>query len=200
MDLKESIELENHKAELARRLMVETENFKSVILTGQSALKSAILINGGAAVALLAFIGHVWKPDYLRTASINLVGSLQWFVFGVLSAAIAAGGTYAAQFILCSVPRLTRKEGFQSRPGFARPGSFTCRGLLCDVFLRYFCRFKCNGKLPGGPLSANPNRNRSLLSFPSPHKIGLLGNISNIQKSQIRDSSGGTVKKAEDPW
>ena len=47
MDL-ESLQLEDHKAALATKLMVDTENFKSVILTGQSALQSAILINGGA--------------------------------------------------------------------------------------------------------------------------------------------------------
>src|SRR5690348_15897112 len=36
------------------------EMFRTVIVTGQSALKSALLINGGAALAILAFVGHIW--------------------------------------------------------------------------------------------------------------------------------------------
>jgi hypothetical protein len=36
------------------------EIFKSVICTSQSALKVSMLINGGGAVALLAFTGKIW--------------------------------------------------------------------------------------------------------------------------------------------
>jgi hypothetical protein len=40
----------NHAAQL--------EGFKSVITAGQNAIRSSFLLNGGAAVAILAFIGH----------------------------------------------------------------------------------------------------------------------------------------------
>ena len=95
MDLKESIELEDHKAELARALMMETENFKAVMLSGQTALKNAILINGGAVVALLTS----WKADLLKLLAVPLL----WFVGGVLLDALATGATYVAQlfYALC---------------------------------------------------------------------------------------------------
>jgi len=92
VDLKESIELENHKAELARKLMRETENFKSVILAGQNALKSAMLINGGAVVALLT----TWKAESPTLLKL-LAAPLLWFVAGVLLDALATGATYVSQ-------------------------------------------------------------------------------------------------------
>lgn len=36
------------------------EMLKATITTGQTALKSSLLINGGAAVAMLAFVGNMW--------------------------------------------------------------------------------------------------------------------------------------------
>lgn len=59
-------EIEHYKAQLAAWVekqkeasAINVEGFKSVILAGQSALRSALLVNGGAAVALLAFIGKL---------------------------------------------------------------------------------------------------------------------------------------------
>jgi hypothetical protein len=68
--------------------------FEKVILTGQAALKSAILINGGAATAILAFIGHIWNSGALPKIVDNLACSLLLFVSGVLLAAVASGTTY----------------------------------------------------------------------------------------------------------
>ena len=57
-------ELEHYKAQIAMwvdsqksQSQISTEGFKSVILAGQNALRSSLLINGGAAIALLAYIG-----------------------------------------------------------------------------------------------------------------------------------------------
>lgn len=62
------------------------------------ALKSSLLINGGASVAMLAFIGNVWgKQNGFSCLLEQLALSLAFFVFGVLSAAIAAGFTYLSQ-------------------------------------------------------------------------------------------------------
>jgi hypothetical protein len=74
------------------------ELLRSVILSGQAALKSAILINGGAAVALLAFIGRIWETQPSRFVVSGLTSSLLAFVYGVLAAAAATGTTYLAQF------------------------------------------------------------------------------------------------------
>jgi hypothetical protein len=75
--------LEEFKADLLWQAG-RTELFKSVILTAENALKSTILINGAATVALLAFIGNVWKADG-SPLLIAIAGALYWFVIGVCS-------------------------------------------------------------------------------------------------------------------
>ncbi|MDP1573204.1 MAG: hypothetical protein Q8K35_07550 [Thiobacillus sp.] len=73
------------------------EMLRATITTGQSALKSALLINGGAAVALLAFIGSIWTSSNAEKALTEISLALLLYVFGVLSAATAAGLTYFSQ-------------------------------------------------------------------------------------------------------
>lgn len=97
-------ELERYKAKLTA--WVEShqhvhewnmEMLRSVITTGQSALKSSLLINGAAAVALLAFIGNIWSPNAHSSAIVGVAGALAYYVLGVLIAAVAAGLTYLSQ-------------------------------------------------------------------------------------------------------
>jgi len=73
------------------------EMLRATITTGQSALKSALLINGGAAVALLAFIGSSWSSNKIAEALPDISAALLLYVFGVLAAAVAAGATYLSQ-------------------------------------------------------------------------------------------------------
>ena len=51
--------LANHAYELDYARETSLEMFRSVITTGQSALKATMLLNGGAAVAMLAFVGKL---------------------------------------------------------------------------------------------------------------------------------------------
>ncbi len=96
--------MEAYKAKLAalgNSLQQEHETnlemLRTVITTGQSALKSSLLINGGAAAALLAFIGGLWGKAGAKTVLPNLSYGLSLFVWGVLSAACASGATYLSQ-------------------------------------------------------------------------------------------------------
>jgi len=68
---------------------------RATITTGQSALKSSLLINGGAALAILAFIGKIWSVSEPIPYFISL--SLLYYVLGVLSGAVASGFTYISQ-------------------------------------------------------------------------------------------------------
>jgi hypothetical protein len=68
-------------------------------MQGQGALKAALLINGGASVALLAFIGTTIVKDTKNCLSLLLCFSMLLFVFGVLCAAIASGVTYVAGLV-----------------------------------------------------------------------------------------------------
>ena len=69
--------------------MSEDENFptfSSVIEYGREVIKTATLINGGASIALLAFIGNIWskKPDH---DAINLLAiALVCFSSGIVFA------------------------------------------------------------------------------------------------------------------
>ena len=73
------------------------EMLRATIATGQSALKSALLVNGGAAVALLAFIGGAWSSNKIAGALPDISAALLLYVFGVIAAAVAAGVTYLSQ-------------------------------------------------------------------------------------------------------
>lgn len=74
------------------------EMLRSVFMFGNTALKSSILINGGAAVALLAFIGKIWT-DKLEAAAISAVTmAIAFFSFGVLSAAVGTAFSYLTQY------------------------------------------------------------------------------------------------------
>jgi hypothetical protein len=76
------------------------EMFKSVISAGQVALRSVILINGGAAVALLAFIGSIWDKSTIDNLTIKkLLISMAGFVLGVLLGGVAASLTYLVQLL-----------------------------------------------------------------------------------------------------
>jgi len=74
------------------------EMFRSVISYGAAALKSAILINGGAAAALLAFIGNIWSKGVTPTGVAPLTSAIAYFSFGVLAAAIGTASSYFAQY------------------------------------------------------------------------------------------------------
>lgn len=104
------------------------EMLRSVITTGQSALKSSLLINGAAAVALLAFIGNIWPLNNHASVVVGIAGALGIYVFGVLLAAVAAGLTYISQ------------AGFGNE--FGKPsqaiGVIFRRGAVMFVFASYF--------------------------------------------------------------
>jgi len=73
------------------------ELFKSVITTAEVLIKSLIFINGGAAVALLAFIGHLASTGKHGPAIHAFACPLACFVSGVLVAGLFAGFLAAGQ-------------------------------------------------------------------------------------------------------
>ncbi|AIO67801.1 hypothetical protein [Burkholderia oklahomensis] len=93
--------LEVWKARLAANTNHSIEMFKSVVEAGQTALRSAIVINGGAAAALLAFAGNaITKGQSLAgDPLLSKIGlGLAWFVAGMGCAGMATGLRYLAQF------------------------------------------------------------------------------------------------------
>ena len=70
------------------------EEFKACAALAQTALKAAMLINGGAAVAILAFMGNIWSKGNVTT---GLTECLWFFTGGIITAAFGAGTAYLAQ-------------------------------------------------------------------------------------------------------
>ena len=111
-------ELEKYKADLQLHIeqnknshASQIEMFRSVITSGQNAIRSSFLMNGGASVALLAFIGHLaeMKPEMVATFS----NVLMPFVLGVLAMTMTSGFTYLSQWLYGSENIAARQWGFK---------------------------------------------------------------------------------------
>lgn len=110
-------DMERYRAEL--QLWVEQnkvihtsrlEMFKSVIATGQNALRTAFLMNGGATVALLAFLGKLSEQHQSQIPV--FAASLILFVIGVLTITISSGVTYLSQWFYAGSDGWKVKTGF----------------------------------------------------------------------------------------
>ncbi len=93
------------RAELERNLAYykavqehSIEVLRSVFSFAQVALKSSMLINGGAAAGLLAFIGKIWNQSIPQEASSSLTLSILLFSFGVLASALGTVFSYFTQY------------------------------------------------------------------------------------------------------
>ncbi|RVK68097.1 hypothetical protein CN154_28315 [Sinorhizobium meliloti] len=95
--------VEEHKS----RHSTDLEMFKSVITAGQGAIKTAFAMNSGAAVALLAFTGHLarFQPAQVPT----LAWTLLPFTAGAFLAGFVSGTTYLSQWLYAGGHR---KAGF----------------------------------------------------------------------------------------
>ncbi|WP_047145281.1 hypothetical protein [Aquamicrobium sp. LC103] len=110
-------ELERYKAELAQHAenvklihASQMEMFRSVIMLGQNAIRSMTMINGGASVALLAFLGHLAS---IRSEAIpTYANCLAPFVVGTLLAGLVSGGTYLSQWLYAGESKCKETAGF----------------------------------------------------------------------------------------
>ncbi|WP_415904731.1 hypothetical protein ACMXYW_16420 [Neptuniibacter sp. QD48_55] len=102
---------ENYRAHGGWVNATNLEVFKSVLMTGQSALKASLIVNGGAALALLAFLGKIWGVGGVSEAAAigSLSVALKFFCYGVLVASVATGLTYINQVVYGYEPSKVRK-------------------------------------------------------------------------------------------
>ena len=111
------LDIERFKADLQNWIEInkyqhegDLEMFRSVITSGQNAIKSSFLLNGGAAVALLAFIAHLAQFNVGKVSEFALC--LLPFAFGVLAIAVTSGSTYLSQWLYASPSSGAKKAGF----------------------------------------------------------------------------------------
>jgi hypothetical protein len=83
------------KARYQTQLDWSLESFKALIQFALAAIRGVVLINGGAAVAILAFLGNIWSKDPAsHAAAIALAGPLKLFLSGVGMGVASAGAAY----------------------------------------------------------------------------------------------------------
>ena len=91
---------QRHQVLLAQydaRIQTGLELFRATIDAGREALKAALLINGGAAVALLGFLGAAISQHFPTQLGLAVTAPLGLFGVGVFCAAFGFGARYASQ-------------------------------------------------------------------------------------------------------
>ncbi|MFM0432339.1 hypothetical protein PQQ75_25235 [Paraburkholderia aspalathi] len=113
-------QLEVWKAQLSAHTAMSTEMLKSTVEAGQTALRSAIVINGGAAATIMAFAGNAITKGQLQAGGplLSQIGSaLLWFMVGVGTAGVASGFRYLSQ------AGYAHSNGHDAHRGWAYMGS-----------------------------------------------------------------------------
>jgi len=113
------------------------EMFRSVITTGQSALKGSMVINGGGAMALLAFIGNVFHDIKIEKLDSSLAWPVLIFCVGILFSALASGTTYLTQF-LYQLEWLKTGKAFHLSTVLLVLCSYAAFGFACYTVFRIF--------------------------------------------------------------
>ena len=114
-----AVEIERYKAMLQTQIIdasrsehqSELEMFRSVITSGQAAMKSSLLLNGGAAVALLAFIAHLAQHSPAKVSV--FAECLLFFALGALAIVVTSGITYLSQWLYADPSPTSQKYGFR---------------------------------------------------------------------------------------
>jgi hypothetical protein len=104
IDLDRQMRVESYKARLSgsskrfefrvRRAELMTN---MTVKTGENAVKSLLVVNGGAALALLAFLGSVARMSDDLAIKSDIANSLAIFTFGAFLAALTSGLTFFSQ-------------------------------------------------------------------------------------------------------
>ncbi len=134
-------EFEKQKALLPLQHNRQMEQFKAVTEAGQTALKTAIAVNGGAAAALLAFLGSL-AAKQLPAGTVSSTGKVALamlvFVGGVLFASLALGARYFTQLTDAwgRTKLAARFNNTSALLGLASLLAFSVGGLLAFLALR----------------------------------------------------------------
>lgn len=103
------------------------KKYDTVVSSGQSALRALLTMNGGATIAFLTFIGHLWQKGALPRESSDLfVAALQLFIYGTFLAVLAYGTIFLTNCFSSVAWRITSNVMFVVTVlcGFASVGCF----------------------------------------------------------------------------
>ena len=111
------------------------EMFRSVITAGQSAIRTALLLNGGAAVAVLAFLGHL--AGTLNDGVPDFAYCLILFSFGALAITVTSGLTYLSQWLYAKDQVWAQNAGFWANVGCIALGTLAYGFFVWGMFATY---------------------------------------------------------------
>jgi hypothetical protein len=78
---------------------IESTN-RATIENGQLAIRTFVLVNGGAGVSVLAFIGSLATEDKIKLDQLsNVASALIWFALGVAAAMVSLGFSYFTNYL-----------------------------------------------------------------------------------------------------
>ncbi len=110
------------------------ENFKAVIAAGQNAIRTMVLINGAATIAILAFIGNL---SVSNQAQITIMApTLLPFAIGTFLGGVTSGATYLTQWLYAN--QKTEKFGFAMNIICIIAGLSSFIAFLLGIFKVYF--------------------------------------------------------------
>lgn len=96
---------------------------EAAVKSSELTLRTAVLINGGAAISVLAFIGGLVGQGRIPITQLDdIAGSLIWFAWGVLSATASMGLSYATLHLTLAM-QLSHK--ITSQPPLVESGPMT---------------------------------------------------------------------------
>lgn len=114
------------------------ETYKTLVTLAVEAVKFCALANGGAVVALLAYLGNVHAKAPQMGAP-NLTGAITWFLGGLAFSGVLVAASYATQVLIFNdsfqhsyIRKDGRKDGRHKLPHRVAVGAFVL-SLGCFV-------------------------------------------------------------------
>jgi hypothetical protein len=131
-------ELKKTAAERAHDVETEfgNKNNEAAINAANAAIRIALLMNGGAAVAVLAFIGGLVAQKVVPVSDLGKIAAgLMWFTTGVALAGGSAAFAYFTNY--CIATSSTKKQRDWEHPFVKETKSSTAyrwSGIVCQIF------------------------------------------------------------------
>lgn len=119
-DLEEKRREDAHRTHDELRALIKSSSAQTIDFA-HNAIRAFFLLNGGAAVALLATLAQLHGDEAARQLIPGIVGSLRSFAWGVGAAAATAASSYLAQ--LCYTIGLNTNSVSYSHPYVTSSGS-----------------------------------------------------------------------------
>jgi hypothetical protein len=105
-----------------------SETFRSLVAISIEGLRTLVLLNGGAIVALIAYLGQIESRASVAT---GVGSSLGWFVAGLVAGVVGFFGAYLTQLSLYNESVL----GSNQRHHWALWGTFAVCGFSVVAFV-----------------------------------------------------------------